>query len=620
MSHSPTRGDEEAKEYLEGWSATYELVRQGKSWSGNERHVCFLNTGDGAFTDISSVAGLDLPEDGRGLALVDWDRNGTLDLLFSNRTAPQVRAFRNRGPAGEAGSHFLALRLEGTRANRDAIGARVAVSVGGDEKPHLRTLRAGSGYLSQSSKWLHFGLGTASDVEEVVVRWPGGESESFSGASADGWYHLREGSGTAEPWQPPASAALEARPLDLPAPTQAARIVLAPRLPVLGLRFAPTTDLSALEPIETSGEGPLLINLWATWCGNCRHELEHLSASEGSLRRRDLRILALSVDEPGEHEAAFRYLEEIRWPFAAGLAPPALLDVLEILRQTVLDQPEGMVLPTSFLIDRESRLAVIYRGPVTADRLLADLDPLDDPALTDRERASLFPGRWYGGEPARDLELLANLMRSRGFLEIATTYLAQIPNAAERPEWDRRNKAQSFVELGRALLAEGKASEALSTLRQGLDLDPTYPPLRVELANALEASGDPVAAAESLRRALELDSEYAFAHYRLGMILVQTGSPDAGRESLERALATSRENDEVHALALFNLGVHHGEQRREPERAEAFVLRSLELEPEHLEAWRYLGVLQQRRGAAAEAAESFRRALELAPDDGARID
>ena len=51
MSHSPTNSDEEAKEYLEGWSATYELVRQGKSWSGNERHVCFLNTGDGAFTE-----------------------------------------------------------------------------------------------------------------------------------------------------------------------------------------------------------------------------------------------------------------------------------------------------------------------------------------------------------------------------------------------------------------------------------------------------------------------------------------------------------------------------------------------------------------------------------------
>ena len=70
---------------------------------------------------------------------------------------------------------------------------------------------------------------------------------------------------------------------------------------------------------------------------------------------------------------------------------------------------------------------------------------------------------------------------------------------------------------------------------------------------------------------------------------------------------------EVHALALFNLGVHHGEQRREPERAEALVRRSLALDPEHPEAWRYLGVLQQRRGAAAESTESFRKAQELSP-------
>ncbi|MEC8941746.1 MAG: ASPIC/UnbV domain-containing protein, partial [Verrucomicrobiota bacterium] len=151
---------------------------------------------DGSFCDVSAVSGLDLPDDGRGVARADWDRDGDIDFFVSNRSAPRLRFFRNDLP-GRNG--FIAIRLEGTVGNRDAIGARVNVHRGGEEDlPLARTLRAGDGFLSQSSKWLHFGLGAHRGPVTVEVRWPNGSRESFPDLGGNAFYRLREKSGTAE--------------------------------------------------------------------------------------------------------------------------------------------------------------------------------------------------------------------------------------------------------------------------------------------------------------------------------------------------------------------------------------------------------------------------------------
>ena len=109
-----------------------------------------------------------------------------------------------------SGFFRLALRLEGNgkTTNRDAIGARVEVVVSSQpsEKRQLKsikTLRAGEGYLAQSSRWLHFGLGSTEGIEKVVVRWPDGRIEQFTGIISDRLYRLIQGSG-------------EAREIDIP--------------------------------------------------------------------------------------------------------------------------------------------------------------------------------------------------------------------------------------------------------------------------------------------------------------------------------------------------------------------------------------------------------------------
>ena len=174
MSHSPLRiaGKPVDPRYRDGWSRITDLIETGGSWSGRERNCCFLNLGgDLPFADVSYASGFDFPDDARAVASVDWDHDGDLDLWVTNRTAPRLRFLRNNGSPGQRG---LLVRLQGTSGNRDAIGARLELSEsGGDARPLVRFVTAGSGYLAQSSKWVHFGVGAADGSFRLTIRWPG---------------------------------------------------------------------------------------------------------------------------------------------------------------------------------------------------------------------------------------------------------------------------------------------------------------------------------------------------------------------------------------------------------------------------------------------------------------
>jgi enediyne biosynthesis protein E4 len=105
-------------------------------------------------------------------------------------------------------NHFLTLSLEGTVSNRDAVGARLAVTVAG------RTIVAarfgGGSYLSASDPRLHFGLGSTTIVNRVEVTWPSGRRDCYQGLAADTGYRLREGDTAPSPLH--GFAAVAARP------------------------------------------------------------------------------------------------------------------------------------------------------------------------------------------------------------------------------------------------------------------------------------------------------------------------------------------------------------------------------------------------------------------------
>jgi len=138
------------------------------TWSGYQKQRLFHNLGDGTFKEIGEEAGADNDLDGRGLAVADFDDDGLLDYYQTNANQP---ALLLKGAAANPGS-WLQLRLQGTTSNRDAIGARVLVTAGGET--YLREVNGGNGYSSQSTFRLHFGLGKAKKIDAVEIRWPSG--------------------------------------------------------------------------------------------------------------------------------------------------------------------------------------------------------------------------------------------------------------------------------------------------------------------------------------------------------------------------------------------------------------------------------------------------------------
>jgi len=140
-----------------------------------------LNTGD-SFRNVSALAGPVFQErwDARGLAIGDLHNNGRLDVVISTNSGA-AHVLRSDLSVTR---HWLSLKLEGTRSNRDAIGASVSITTA-DGKRQYATVKTSASYLSSSDVRLHFGLNDQSIVSTLEVRWPSGIAQSFTQVPAD---------------------------------------------------------------------------------------------------------------------------------------------------------------------------------------------------------------------------------------------------------------------------------------------------------------------------------------------------------------------------------------------------------------------------------------------------
>jgi hypothetical protein len=155
------------------------------SLNGNERDCLFRNNRDGTFTDVGYVNNADRIEDGRGVAIFDYDLDGRPDIALRNYRQP-AQLLHNIG----IGGHWIELKLIGTRSNRDAVGAHVLLRAEGLQQ--FREVHAGSGYQSGSSLVQHFGLGATTVIEEISIAWPSSAQSVLTAVAVDQLLVVRE--------------------------------------------------------------------------------------------------------------------------------------------------------------------------------------------------------------------------------------------------------------------------------------------------------------------------------------------------------------------------------------------------------------------------------------------
>lgn len=153
-------------------------------------NVLYQNNGDSTFQVSASNTPVSSWQGGYGSAVADFDQDGFLDLILANAGRnDQLQLFHNQLQTG----NWIQFQLQGVANHRDAIGARLTIW-DNEGRSSIDELQAGSGYASQNSPILHFGLGTANWVDSVMVRWPDGFRQKFYQLPANQYYLLREGS------------------------------------------------------------------------------------------------------------------------------------------------------------------------------------------------------------------------------------------------------------------------------------------------------------------------------------------------------------------------------------------------------------------------------------------
>jgi hypothetical protein len=146
-----------------------------------QRRLLYRNLRDGTFAEIGqSIPALAKRRASRGAAFGDYDEDGDVDVIV-NEIDGAPALLRNDG--GSGAGHWISLKLQGTKSNRNAAGARVELKAGG--LTQVDEVHAGDSYISHSDWRLHFGLGAATMVDEITVRWPGGAVEKLTKVKAD---------------------------------------------------------------------------------------------------------------------------------------------------------------------------------------------------------------------------------------------------------------------------------------------------------------------------------------------------------------------------------------------------------------------------------------------------
>ena len=331
------------------------------SQSGHERNHLFLSDGGRQFVDVSGVAGVDHPGDGRAFAVWDYDRDGWLDLAVTNANAPLLVVYRNQlgdAAGGHARGAMIALRFVGANhaaaaasgvSNRDGYGATASVALG--QVTVVREHRCGEGFAAQNSATMIIGIGDRDGADSVVVRWPSGVELRTGHVPAGTLLTVYENA-----VHSPSGESFVAQPYAVPGR------VLAPPPPLEAkqLRLSlPQSD----EPSQL-----LMFTSMATWCASCRAELPVLAHLRRSFDTSELRMLGVPVSDLDDAVELRDYVaaQTPAYELLHSLTNAEVAAVQELLRAEI---PDG--LPATIVTDTEGRVLLTRLGAPTVSELRA---------------------------------------------------------------------------------------------------------------------------------------------------------------------------------------------------------------------------------------------------------
>lgn len=337
-----------------------QVLQQGLSFSGFERDHLFLNSSAGpgkvSFSEVSSVSGADNDTDGRGVLVADLDDDGDDDLVITTLQRRRFHVLRNERTGGES-NRFIKLRLKAKGDNTRGIGAMVTVRQPGGPRSTVRPRMAGGGFASQRGEWMTFGAGPAKTVD-VDVLWPGGARTAYRQLATNARYQLVEDVPTARPVEAVTFA------LPDPPPPGLSGVVAKPGAPLPPLRLTDAKGQAA--PWSPPPGKPAVVHLWATWCKSCQQELPDLVKIKAELATTHPGVPLQTISmEPGDHARVATYLSDRGFDLPSHVADPDDLSAIV--------SPDGMLLPTTLIIDAQGRLVEGLQGTLAVAGIPAAL-------------------------------------------------------------------------------------------------------------------------------------------------------------------------------------------------------------------------------------------------------
>jgi tetratricopeptide (TPR) repeat protein len=599
VANSPDQA-KPSPEYEQGWNAINELIREDGSWSGFERNVFYANNRDGTFSDVSGAVGLDFLEDGRAFALADFDQDGRQELFLKNRNAPQLRVLKNvmqNLPAS------IAFCLRGTKSNRDAIGAAVTVESASGRQTRL--LQAGSGFLSQHSKEMFFGLGKTEGPVRASIHWPSGLVQDFHDLPPNHRVWIEEGSEKirAEPFKPQMPLRSRLSPQEIePLPTTVETWLLAP---VAAPDFS-RLDLTGKTQTLTALRGKtVLLNLWVTQSGNCLTDLEAFNRAYARWASQGLRLLTVNVDDPADPEKLRALARDRNLSFPILRGSDEVAGIYNILYRYLFDRHRDLGLPTSFLIDPQGDIVKIYQGTVNSEHVEQDSQNIPRTHARRLALALPFPGAAETFDFGRNYFSYGSVFFQRGYYDQAA---ASFQSALR----DDPSSAEAYYGLGSAQLNQEKIAAARESFERTVKARASYPDTTANAWNNLgliaTREGRTEEAVRCFQEALHSSPDHLIALKNLGNAYRLQKDWDKAHKTFERALEASPSDAE----ANYGLGMVFA-QADDSERAYEYLQRALKSRPDYPEALNNLGILYLRTQRRDQAVASFEECIRVAP-------